>query len=218
MTSVTVDFYDQFHGAVSFQGVINTNRSQDETTSKFISSLLFACFALRNFANLNKHPIAYSLGVALTTWSPQKFLKEFNTSPSSFPIGLKNPALDAALHMGMNLKTAMEKYGAPLILEKNKGKGKRQIIGRLLQTSDAMLFRLSLKGFPMGGMFGNPSQHASNAVLLILTQLYIMFPKDPAYETQLKSIANACTEHFYSGRLTTFNQEELAVQIVKSYL
>ena len=220
MLSVNIDFYDESRAGVIIEGSASDHKpgQYDPKDAQLNESLLFACFTMRQFNNLGRHPSSEALAVELSTWKPPNTLDELSTAgeKSDYTIALPHQVLyRAAIQIGLEPSRAIDKYGAPLILVPHKGKGKRRFYGNMHLTIEKPTFFLEVKGFGLGTVLGiGVSQYASNSVMLFLAYLATRYSADPDYEQKLQGIAASCTNMFRQGRISTMVQEELAVNIV----
>jgi len=173
-------------------------------------SLLFACYLLRQFHNLGRHPTAQALSDQLRTWMPSGQWEHGKRRVLSNSVLMR-----AALNINLDYERARRKYGTPINLVESTHDGSRRFVGRLVEKGGGYAFFLDLKGFGLGRFLGaDMPQYATDSSILFMAKLAYDHEADEMYFPKLQSIANDCGLAWRSGRITMRNQENLAFGII----
>lgn len=221
MENLSIDFYEDSKAAVTISWPPGTSQATDPQIGAATDALLFACYSLRQLRNLGNHPSASALAQALMTWSPPITSEFANQTVDSAPI-VAHPThvlRDAAINMGLTTEAADKKYGKPIYLVPNQGNGKKRFLARLRATSDRPVFWLKTKGFGLGGILGfGITQPATDSVMILLAHLAQSYRDDESYLKGVQNVAYECAREHRAGKITSMNQEPLALQIVQEFI
>lgn len=216
MVAVTIDFYEKNVGGVQLLQEADGFRTREH--NQWLEATLFACFAIRQFRALGKHPSSNGLARSLSTWTPSAKQKE---EPSEILATLEPPLLSAApLPPEQFVKVYLKMHDQKLlklVLVGHKGKGMRRFLGRLSRTDKGVMFILDTSGFGLGLFLGlDMPLLATNSVMLFLSFLAIKNSNEDGYDEALKVIAKGCADAYRMNKITIANQERLAQSIVQS--
>ena len=217
MDNLYVDFYDETHAAVRIQWAEGSAQAKDPSARRIADALLFACFTLRQFSNLGNHPSSRALAHELNAWTPSATtLAADRSTIQALP---SHVLLAAAIDIGMDYEVAAKKYGEPVYLVPYRGQGKRRFIGRLGFTQERPVFLLKIKGFGIAGLLGlGAPLYAPDSVFMILARMTQEYGADPEYLEALSRVARDCANAFQTGKITSMNQENLALRSVSEHL
>jgi hypothetical protein len=212
MLTSTIDFYEINRAAVTIDWQTKKSGAAPAESKRFMETVLFACFLLRQYRNLNLDPVSKAISRAISQWQ----LPIFDQKDDAI-VALSNQVLlDAAYSLGMDSRVANDKYGNPLYLVRRHGSAKKRFIGELQSRGNKTIFQLHPKGFGLSGKDIN--QYASNSVIIFLTYLALSHSNDSTYPEKLKKIGIECGNAFFSNQVDLTNQEMIASMITKNNL
>jgi len=216
MDNLQVDFYDEEHASVTTQWLQAPGVAADPNVCKFLDLLANTCFAIRQMRNLGRHPATDALARHLTDWKLPSATQNDSKGVVVLPSHI---ILSGAIRAGLGVQGATDKYGKPVYLVPFAGAGGRRFVARMGPTRNGTVFLLNAKGFGLGGLLGKDMpQYATDAVALTFAYLATRYREDETYTSALPPIAKDVAGVYYGGRITSLNQESVALSIVKQHL
>lgn len=215
MGNFSIDYYSKSEAAVS----ITWGENSSETVERFLDSLLFGCYLIRQFRNLGNHPSNRALIKEITCWSPQESsnleaLLGWTVYPET---SHKSHVLfHAAISLGIDPDHAVEKYGQEIYLVPFAGKGKKVFYGVLGFANNHPIFLLHVSGFGLLGR--NIPLYSTDSVFHLFAFLCKKYPLDLSYPSILIRIAQGCAAAYVDNSVTSLNQELIALGCVNKYL
>ncbi len=209
MENLSIDFYSENEAAVSINWTSGTLQATNQEAGCFAEALLFACHTIRILRN--RDYFSDALARALIRWLPE------NIDSSDTVEALRGHVIFTGF-IPEELRREAEKHknDPPLLLVPYKGTSKWRIVGILKVTEKAKpVFWLDYKGF---GILGQKvSMFASDSVIMHLTFLNKKYSSNSLYLQGLSLTAGACANAYNDKKITSGNQEELALEYVNRY-
>lgn len=214
---VKIGFIDAEHITVFLDWPQKKNTYNNLKQRKYNETLLFLCYVIRQFKNLNGHPSLNSLSYCL---------EELNNNELNFLQSMTFPhhcILHAARELDLFETTIQDKYNKPFYVEEHQIITGKTFIGTLnFRYINPELwipfFLLKLKGFGLSVLSGKDiPQFALDSILAFFLYLVKRYQNEPLFGRELRLMLQECINKLKYDDISPLDQELIAAKILRPY-